>query len=86
MGLGSVCFRNIARDLKLAHEEMSAGLFDCKDDVILHLCFKLIDIDGLMIEAALLSNDGALLCEQVMHNKVLRRVVDDFFIIECEGD
>lgn len=38
-----------------------------------------------MIEAALFPNDRALLCEQVVHDKVLRRVVDDFFIIECEG-
>lgn len=83
--LRPISFCYIASDLQLTDVEVIAGPLDGEDDIILHFCLKLIDIDSLMIEAALFPDDGALLGQQVVHNKVLGRVVDDFLIIECEG-
>lgn len=85
MRLCSIGFCYIAGDLQLTHVEMIVGPLDGENDIILHFCFKLIDIDSLMIEAALFSDDGALLGQQVVDNEILRRVVDDFLVIECEG-
>ncbi len=52
--------------------------------MILSLGFEPIDIDGFMIEASLLLDDGALFVEQVMNNEMLRRVVDNFLVVESK--
>lgn len=60
------------------------GAFDGENEVIAAISLEFIDVKCGMGEAALFSNDGAFLGEQIMHYEVFRRVVNDFFVVECE--
>lgn len=62
---------DIASDFKLSDIEKVIGAFDGKDEVILGVCFELVDIESGMREAALLADDGTFLGEQVVNNKIL---------------